>query len=664
MQEFASANVTAMQQLPTILQQVIHKTRYARWNDELGRRENWYETVARYCNFFQKHIKNKFDCDLGTIHNPSTPLGQAFHAIYTLQAMPSMRCFMSAGPALEAEAFFGFNCTYRAVNDVRAFDEILYVLMCACGVGFSVERQFVGQLPMIPKRLKPSTEVIVVEDSREGWAKAFALLIERLYQGNIPSWDISKLRPAGARLKTTGGYSSGPDPLVELFKFTVHTFEQAKSRRLNSLECHDIVCKIGDIVVVGGVRRAALISLSNPSDMRLRHAKMGNWDLTTPWRALANNSACYTERPTTGAFMAEWLALYDSKSGERGIVNREALANKCRNIGRRVHWDDFADTEAEDTIDFGVNPCSEIILRSQQTCNLSEGIVRANDTVQSLVWKAQIASMLGTWQATLSDYGYVGPEWQKNAEEERLLGVSLTGIMDNPILSHRHHPHFESTLVAMRAAASKTNHDWSSKLGINPAAAVTCVKPSGTVSQLVDSSSGIHSRHAPKYIRRVTMDNHNPICQFMKDCGLPNEPSAYKPHVNTIFAFPVRAPNVNDKLFNRSAIEQLEHWHAINSVWAEHSVSCTITADENEWPQVGGWVWQHFDEISGVSFLPKSNSVYRQMPYEACDEATLGKLEAQMPATIDWDQLKSYEAVDTTENSQQLACTGDKCEMV
>ena len=656
---------TSMQQLPSILQQVIHKSRYARWNEEAGRRENWYETVARYCNFMKKHIQKHHDRDLGEIHNLDTPLGRGFQAIYNVLVMPSMRCMMTAGPALEAEQLCGFNCTYRAVTDIRAFDEIMYALMCGCGAGFSVERQFIGNLPMVPRKLKPSLEVLVVEDSRAGWANAFRLLIERLYAGNIPSWDVSKVRPAGARLKTMGGYASGPDPLVDLFKFTIHTFQQAVGRRLNSLECHDLICKVGDIVVMGGVRRSALISLSNPSDMRMRHAKMGGWFNTDPWRALANNSACYTERPTTGAFMAEWLALYDSRSGERGIVNREALMAKCKAIGRQIHWDDFAGDSAEDLIDFGVNPCAEIILRSQQTCNLSEVIARHGDSRQTLALKAEAATMLGSWQATLSEYGYVGPQWRENAHEERLLGVSTTGIMDHSVLGNRKHEEFQDTFRVMREVVKLTNEKWAEYLGINKAAASTCVKPSGTVSQLVNSSSGVHSRYAPMYIRRIIMDNHDPMCEFLKDMGVPSEPRIKYENVNTVFCFPVRSPaGATGTVVQRSAIEQLEHWKAVNDAWADHSVSCTIEVDDHEWPAVSGWVFDHFDEISGVSFLPKSGSGYQQMPYEPCDENTLNALEARMPAHVDWAKLKDYEKTDNTKINQEYACTGNSCEIV
>lgn len=662
--------------LPTIYQQIIHKSRYARWNEEHNRRENWDETVARYVNFFIAHLQEKFDCSIGRIGDPNSPADQAFQAISRLEVMPSMRCMMTAGPALQREPMCAFNCVYRAIDSVSAFSEIMYVLMCGSGVGFSVERQFTGQLPMVPKRLKPSAEIIYVADSRLGWATAYQTLLERLYAGNIPSWDVSQVRPAGSRLKTMGGYASGPGPLIDLFEFTIRVFKEVAGDRLNSLACHDIACKIGDIVVMGGVRRSALISLSNPSDLRMRYAKSGNWYQLTPWRALANNSACYTERPAVGVFMEEWLALFNSKSGERGIVNRKALLERCASLGRRTHWDDFhgVDHEPEDTIDFGVNPCSEIILRSKQTCNLSEAVARPHDTIDSLKHKASCASMLGTWQASLSEYGFVDAEWRRNAEEERLLGVSVTGIMDNPILANRHLPEFGQAFLGMHDIAYQINRAWAKRLKINDAAAITCVKPSGTVSQLVDASSGVHDRYAPFYVRRIIMDNHDPMCQFMVEQGLPCEDSVYKPGKQTVFMFPMRSPTAPNHVLGdaekgmsgdfsrgRSAIEQLEHWSAVNRHWADHSVSCTIEVADHEWPQVGGWVWEHFDHISGVSFLPKTNSVYQQMPYTPCGEEDIRELESIMPPRIDWNKLSEYEKVDNTKVSQELACTAGGC---
>lgn len=650
--------------LPTIYQQVIHKSRYARWNDLANRRESWLETVLRYCNFFHKHLKENFDYDIGDPLAAGSLANTVLNAILNLEVMPSMRCLTTAGLALELENMCGFNCTYRAIDTTKAFAEIMYILMCGCGVGFSVERQYIAHLPIVPKKLKPSDEVIVVEDSRLGWAVAFDTFINRLYEGYIPQWNTDKIRKKGTRLKTMGGFASGPEPLVELFKFTIKIFQNAAGRRLNSLECHDLTCKIGDVVVMGGVRRSALISLSNPSDMRMRHAKMGEWYRTSPWRALANNSAAYTERPTTGAFMAEWLALYDSKSGERGIVNREALIRKSRDIGRRVFWDNLED-EPEETIDFGVNPCAEIILRPCQTCNLSEVVARPYDTTASLIRKAKIAALLGTWQATLTNFNFVGPEWRQNCEEERLLGVSITGIMDNPILSNRHHEAFATTLTQMRDAVRRTNEIEAKALNINMAAAMTCVKPSGTVSQLVNSSSGVHSRYAPFYIRRIILNNHDPIGQFLKDQGVPNEPSHQHPETNTVFEFPIRSPgDPSHTTRERSAIEQLEHWKAVNDVWAEHSVSCTIEVEEHEWPEVGGWVYKNFDSISGLSFLPKTGAIYRQAPYEPITEEQCAKLEARMPTEINWSELSKYEKTDHTTVGHEFACHGNACELI
>lgn len=651
--------------LPTIYQQVIHKSRYARWNDERRRRETWEETVARYVNFFTIHLREKFDCNIGSMNDPETPAGVAYHTIRTLGAMPSMRALMTAGPALDREHMCGFNCCYRAIDSATAFAELMYILMCGSGVGFSVERQFVGQLPMIPKKLKASQQVINVPDSRTGWAESFAKLLSALYAGTIPSWNTDRVRPAGARLKTMGGYASGPRPLIELFEFTVALFKSAAGDRLNSMQCHDLCCKIGDIVVMGGVRRSALISLSNPSDSRMRTAKSGQWWTITPWRALANNSAIYTERPSVGVFMQEWMALYESKSGERGIVNRKALLKKCSDIARRTHWDDFMEsgnpdfglTDPEDSIEFGVNPCSEIILRSQQTCNLSEIIARPTDTIDELRTKANCAAMLGTWQATLDNYSFVGPDWRKNAAEERLLGVSCTGIMDHPYLANRMCAEFGQAWLGMHDAAWTTNHAWASRLNINRAAAITCVKPSGTVSQLTNTAEGIHSRFAPMYIRRIIMDNHDPMHQFLIDQGIPMEDSITKPGLQSVFLFPIRAPEGAKTTKHRTALQQLEHWSAVNRHWADHSVSCTIQVEEHEWPEVGAWVWNNFDSISGLSFLPKNDSVYQQAPYTACDEDTLRTLEARMPESINWDQLSIYEQSDSTKVGHELACS-------
>lgn len=645
------------------LQQVIHKTRYARWNEEAGRRETWDETVGRYVNWFDAYFADKHDFKLGSYKN------LAFDSIRAMRTMPSMRCLMMAGPALSREHLMGFNCLAVAVSDVKVFSEIMYASMCGCGVGFSVERQFTNLLPMVPRKIVKCDDTIVVEDSREGWCTAFATLIDYLYAGKEPNWDVSKIRPAGARLYTTGGYASGPAPLVDLFRFTVAKFKEAVHRRLNSLECHDIICKIGEIVVVGGVRRSALISLSNPSDLRMQGAKSGNWYQVTPWRALANNSAVYTERPTVGNFMREWLALYDSKSGERGIFNRVAAWKKAEDIGRKTHWDRTLELGnpgigEPEPIDFLCNPCAEINLRSRQTCNLSEVVVRADDNITTLTEKVRVASMLGTWQAALTDFKFVSSEWRDNCQEEALLGVSLTGIMDNPLLNGRQGWRAAADiLTVLRRVARESNIEWANYLGINQAAAVTTVKPSGTVSLLVDAAPGIHARYAPHYLRRVTLENANPVCAFLKAQGVPHEVSEYSP-TNTLFVFPVEAPKGAVLDSERTAINCLEHYLLAYKYWADHNVSITVNVAEHEWPKVGSWVWEHFDEVGGISFLPRNDMVYSQAPMEPVSKDVLAQYQNQMPAEIDWSLLSHFEQVDSTVPAQERACVAGACELV
>jgi len=639
--------------LPTAYQDIIHLSRYSRWNELAQRRESWEETPQRYISFMQEHLQDNFGID------SNDPIfGTAYRAIFKTEVMPSMRCMMSAGKALQREPLCGFNCTYRAVDDLRAFDEIMYILMCGCGVGFSVERQFTGKLPMIARRFKDVGHVITVADSRTGWCEAFRNLLLHLVDGEVPSWDVSRVRKAGARLKTMGGTASGPAPLVELFKFTVHTFKEAAGRRLSSLECHDIVCKIGDIVVVGGVRRSALISLSNPSDMRLRHAKAGDWRRVAPWRELANNSAAYTEPPTTGAFMAEWLSLYESKSGERGFFSRVAAIEKCRSIGRKVDWDNGED----DPIDFGTNPCGEIILRSQQTCNLTEVVARDHDNFDSLARKVQMSAILGTWQSTLTRFGYVNEKWRKNCEEERLLGASITGIMDSPILNGSKSD-TDMTFRELRRIARQTNKEWAERLGIPPSAAITCVKPSGTVSLLVNSSSGIHARFAKQYIRRVAFDLNDPVAQVIKAQGFQWEPHATKPQYMIVFKFPMRAPDNCIVDGDRSAIETLDHWRMVRENWCDHNPSTTINVEEHEWPAVGGYVFDHFKEVGGLAFMPSSDTMYTQAPLEKVTESQLEELESATPKSIDWTQLEQLERTDRTETARELACVGDACEV-
>ena len=572
-------------------------------------------------------------------------------AIVGLEIMPSMRAMMTAGPALERDNTAGYNCSYLPVDDPKSFDEAMYILLCGTGVGFSVERQYISKLPEVPV-LYDSDTTVVVKDSKEGWAKAFRQVLALLWAGEIPKWDVSKVRPAGARLKTFGGRASGPAPLVELFNFAVATFKNAQGRKLSSIECHDLMCFIGQIVVVGGVRRSAMISLSNLSDDRMRHAKSGQWWETAAHRALANNSVSYTEKPDVETFMREWTALVESKSGERGVFNREASKKQVAKFGRRNP--DF---------DFGTNPCSEIILRPYQFCNLTECVVRATDSIEDLERKVKLATILGTIQSTLTKFPYLRKVWQKNTEEERLLGVSLTGIMDNPLLTSKNKG-LDKTLEHLRSIAVATNAEWAERLGIPASASITCVKPSGTVSQLVDSASGIHARHSPYYIRTVRGDNKDPLTQFMIDNGIPAEPCVFKGDTTTVFSFPVKSPNRAVTRNDMTAIEQLEMWLTYQRHWCEHKPSVTISVRDSEWLEVGAFVYKYFDEMSGVSFLPHSDHTYQQAPYQDCDKGEYQRLSKLMPKRIDWTKLSEYESEDTTKSSQTFACTGESCEIV
>jgi len=581
------------------------------------------------------------------------PIANALYdAIVGLEVMPSMRAMMTAGPALNRDNTSGYNCSYLPVDDPKSFDEAMFILLCGTGVGFSVERQYISKLPEVPDTLFDSETTVVVKDSKEGWAKSFRQVLSLLWAGEIPKWDVSKVRPAGARLKTFGGRASGPAPLVDLFNFAVATFKKAQGRKLTSLECHDLMCKIGQVVVVGGVRRSAMISLSNLSDDRMRHAKSGNWYDIEGQRALANNSVAYTEKPDVELFMKEWMALIESKSGERGIFNRVASKAQAAKNGRR-------DPEWE----FGTNPCSEIILRPYQFCNLTEVVVRATDTIETLSEKVRLATILGTIQSTYTNFPYLRKVWKKNTEEERLLGVSLTGIMDNPLMTSKN-AGLEKTLEHLRSVAVSTNAEWADRLGIPQSAAITCVKPSGTVSQLVDSASGIHARHSEYYIRTVRGDNKDPLTTFMKDQGIPSEPCVMKPDTTTVFSFPVKAPQGCVTRNDMSAVEQLETWLAYQRHWCEHKPSVTITVRDEEWLEVGAFVYKHFDEMSGVSFLPHSDHTYQQAPYQECSKETYEELAAKMPKSIDWAGLALYEAEDNTSGMQTMACSADSCEIV
>lgn len=625
--------------LPTDYQSFIHQSRYAKYVDGKGR-ESWAETVGRYMD---NVVRPKLGNDSWS--------NEIEQAILSLDVMPSMRAMMTSGPALDRDNTAGYNCSYLPVDDPKSFDEAMFILLCGTGVGFSVERQFVQQLPEVPE-LFDSETTIVVKDSKEGWAKSFRQLLALLWAGEIPKWDVTRVRPAGARLKTFGGRASGPAPLVELFNFSVNTFKHAQGRKLTSMECHDLMCFIGQIVVVGGVRRSAMISLSNLSDDRMRHAKSGQWWETAPHRALANNSVSYTEKPDIETFMREWTALVESKSGERGIFNREASKAQAAKYGRRdPDWQ------------FGTNPCSEIILRPYQFCNLTEVVVRATDSVKDLERKVKLATILGTIQSSYTKFPYLRKVWQRNTEEERLLGVSLTGIMDNPLMTSVN-SNLEKLLDDLRTVAVGINDEYASLLGIPQSAAITCVKPSGTVSQLVDSASGIHARHSPYYIRTVRGDNKDPLTQFMIDNGVPNEPCVFKGDTTTVFSFPVQAPERATTRNDMTAIEQLETWLTYQRHWCEHKPSVTISVRDDEWLEVGAFVYKHFDEMSGVSFLPHSDHTYQQAPYQDCSKEEYKELLKTMPKKIDWTKLSEYEQEDNTKSSQTFACSGDVCEVV
>lgn len=636
----------------------IHKSRYARWVPKEQRRETWEETVKRYMNFFtERH-------DIGPAAN------ELEKAIRDLRIMPSMRCMMSAGPALARDNVAGFNCSYAAIDNPRVFDEIMYILLCGTGVGFSVERQYINKLPEIEEKLFQTDSVIDVADSKIGWCKSFRELISLLYAGQIPKWDISKVRPAGTVLKTFGGRASGPEPLEDLFRFTIHLFKNAAGRKLSSIECHDLLCKIAEIVVVGGVRRSALISLSNVSDDRMRCAKSGQWWLDENQRALANNSAVYTEQPDFNVFIKEWSSLYESRSGERGLFSRVASQKQAEKNGRR-----------DASYEFGTNPCSEIILRPNQFCNLSEIVVREGDTFAELKKKVQLATILGTLQSTMTNFRYLRSIWKKNTEEEALLGVSMTGIMDHAILSDidaaydanednnfgwdpsKNMTTLADVLLALKQVAIDTNKKWATKLNVAQSTAITCVKPSGTVSQLVDSASGIHSRFAPYYIRRVRADIKDPLTQFMIEAGFPHEMDVTKPHNTVVFDFPQKAPVGGKVVADDTALTQLNIWKMYQDNWCEHKPSITVYYSDNEFLHVGAWVFDNFASVSGISFLPRTDHTYQQAPYEAITEEKYNDLLQAMPQGTDWSQLGQYENTDMTTGAQELACVAGGCEI-
>lgn len=639
-----NAGKVELDQLGSDYQNFIATSRYARWVDGKDRRETWSETVDRYVkNLIEPAIKDK-----ETLAQSGMTAEEIRQSILNLDVMPSMRALMTAGPAADRDNTCIYNCSYLPVDDPRSFDEAMFILLCGTGVGFSVERQYVNKLPEVPE-LREVFVDIVVPDSKEGWAASYRELLEYLWDGVIPGWDTRNVRPAGAKLKTFGGRASGPDPLIDLFNFTIDVFKQSQGRKLTSIECHDLMCKIGEIVVVGGVRRSAMISLSNLSDDRMRYAKSGQWWNTEPHRALANNSVAFTDKPDMESFMREWLALMESKSGERGIFNRQASVNQAAKNGRRdASWD------------FGTNPCSEIILRPYQFCNLSEVVCRRDDTIDDLKRKVRVATIIGTIQSTYTHFPYLRDVWRENTESERLLGVSLTGIMDCELLNVSN-PY---VMRELKQTAIETNSAWAKKLGIPPSAAITCVKPSGTVSQLVDSASGIHARHSAYYIRTVRGDNKDPLTQFMIAQGIPNEPDVMKPESTTVFSFPVKSPDGAVTRNDMTAIEQLNFWQTYQRHWCEHKPSVTISVRDHEWMEVGAWVYRNFNEVSGISFLPHSDHSYQQAPYQEVTREEYEIAMSKMPAAIDWSALSEFEKDDHTKSSQTMACVSGVCELV
>ena len=621
----------------------IAKSRYSRYIDNEGRREHWNETVARYFDFMENHLQTKQNYTLTKELRAELEL-----AVNDLAVMPSMRAIMTAGPALERQNVAAFNCSYLPIDDPKAFDEAMYILLCGTGVGFSVEQQYVTKLPEVPEQLFDSQTTISVSDSKEGWAKSLRQLLALLYSGEIPRFDVSKVRPAGARLKTFGGRASGPGPLEELYKFCVTKFKGAVGRRLSSLECHDILCKIGEVVVVGGVRRSAMISLSDLSDDKMAHAKAGNWWDGQGQRALANNSAVYKEKPYIGQFMREWTSIYESHSGERGIFSRDASQRQAEKNGRR-----------DATYDFGTNPCSEIILRPYQFCNLSSCIVRSDDTMDSLEHKIRVASILGTFQASLTNFPYLRKIWEKNTQEEALLGVSMTGICDNALLNNPDDPQLPARLERLKDVAVATNAEFAAAIGINQSVAVTAVKPEGTVSQLCSTASGIHPQHSKHYIRRVRGDNKDPLTQFMIQAGFVAEPCVMKPDSTTVFSFPVAVADGALLREDLTAVQHLKLWLLFQRHYCEHKPSVTISVKENEWMEVGAWVFEHFDEVTGVSFLPMDGGTYKQAPYEEVNAEEYAKLKALQPADINWSTFIEYD--DNVEGAQMLSCTAGGC---
>lgn len=627
----------------TPYQDFIFYRTYSRWNDDLGRRETWQETVDRYMSFMRKNVGDKLTFE---------EYQEIREAILKHEVMPSMRLMWGAGGPTARCNVSAYNCSYLAIKELRDFAETLYLLCSGTGVGFSVEKAAVDQLPVVQPQKGVPSKYFVIDDSKEGWAEALHDCLHALFNGEDAIFDFSQIRPAGARLKTMGGRAAGPQPLMDLLEFTKEVVLARQGKKLRPIDVHDIMTKIGEIVVAGGVRRSAMISLSDLEDAEVQHAKDGRFWEHSAHRALANNSAVYKQKPTREEFLSEWDALRKSGSGERGIFNRGSLTEQVP-ARRLFEWNGVVPALA------GTNPCGEIVLKDKQFCNLTEIVARAEDTEETLLKKARIATILGTYQSTLTDFKFLSSEWKRNCEDERLLGVSITGQWDSPAVRD------EQVLTRMKHVAQDTNSEYAKRFGINPSTAITCVKPSGTVGQLVNASPGLHARYSEYYLKRVRISVTDPLFKMLRDLGVPSHPEVGQGEstANTfVLDFPIASPQgavTADKL---SAIAQLEHWLMMKRSWTEHNPSCTIYIKDGEWEQVRDWIYEHWDLVGGLSFLPYEDHVYELAPYTPISKEEYEKLASLFPK-IDFSVLTRYEKDDETTGAQELACVAGGCEL-
>lgn len=624
----------------TPFQSFIFISRYSRWLPSHNRRESWDECVDRWWNYFTDKVPTLAE-------RPDVK-----EAILNLEVLPSMRSLMTAGIALDHDNTCLYNCSYLPIESVDSFAELFVILMNGTGTGYSVERQYTDKLPTVANKIvKNFDKVIVVEDSKEGWGNALKTLFNDLYSGKHPKWDLSKVRPSGARLKTFGGRASGPAPLDNLFKFLVKVFYNAQGRKLSALECHDTCCAIANAVIVGGVRRSAMISLSDLGDREIAMCKSGAWWEQAGFRSYANNSAVYRGKPPMGQFLEEWTSLYNSHSGERGMINRRALQEQAVKWGR------------EKNCEYGTNPCAEIILKPFEFCNLSTVVVRTDDTAASLKKKVELATIIGTVQSTFVKFPYLRPEWKKNCEEERLLGVSMTGIFDNKLTSGLEgKPKLVRLLENLRDHATATNLKWAEKLGINPSKSITCVKPEGTTSCLVDSASGLHPRYADYYFRRIRLDKKDPLYNLMKDQGVPCEDDVINPTSTAVFTFAMKAPRGTVTTEDLRALDHLDLWKTYQEHYCHHKPSVTVNYKDSEFLEVGNWLWENFDMATGIAFLPGGdNHTYAQAPFEQIDSATYA---AHPKVKVNFNDLMKYESEDNTEVGKEFACSAGGCQIV